>query len=432
MWLEKLKLSKQLVRSVTDAGFLTPKEIQAKTMSRIIGGQDIIAIGPEGCGKTTAYILGVLTRLKYGFEEAPRALILVPDKERVIAVAEQFDLLNKNESIRIVELYNTPGTETQMNALADGADIVIATPDRARAIYLKLGLNLNKIMMFVVDDAELIVKQGLQLPVVELANSIIKCQHLVFTEVMHGKLEQMIAPFMQQPATIEVEEAVEAETEVHPQQLYHLPNFRTKLNLLNLLLRDTAPTSKTIVFVNTRLTAEKVLNSLQPVIKAKTALLNPIFFETRGFQHIEDFKDQTDSKVLIIADEQQGDLDLYRIDNLIHFELPVEKETFINRVIKRDDDTIDQYIVFSTDLELALVKKIEHAVGRKMDETELPADLVIAKEQKDEPAKKQANHKKVAEPERGAAFHEKKEGNKKDYNYSAGTKAKMNKKKKHG
>lgn len=433
MWLDKLKLNKQLVRSVTDAGFLTPKEIQVKTMSRIIGGQDIIAIGPEGCGKTTTYVLGVLNRLKYGVEEAPRALILVPDKDRGTAVAGQFALLNKNETIRIVELYNAPGTEAQMNALADGADIVIATPDRARAIYLKLGLNLNKIMMFVVDDAELIVKQGLQLPVNELANSIIKCQHLIFTEVMHGKLEHMIAPFMQQPAIIEIEETIETATEVYPQVLYHLPNFRTKLNLLNFLLREFNANAKTLVFVNTRLTAEKVLNSLQPVIKAKAALLNPIFFETRGFEYIDDFKDQNDINILIVADEQQGNLDLYRINNLIHFELPVEKETFINRIIKTNDVTKKQYITLSTDIELAQVKKIEHATGCKMDVVELPADLVIAKEQKDSEAAKKSTKVKNAEvAERGAAFHEKKESNKKDYNYSAGTKAKMNKKKKHG
>jgi len=432
MWPEKLKLTKQLQRSVTDAGFLSPKQIQAKTLSRIVGGQDVIIVGPEGCGKTTAYVLGVLARLKYGFEEAPRALILVPDKERVEAVSAQFALLNKNESIRIVELYNTPGTETQMNALADGADIVIATPERARAIYLKLGLNLNKIMMFIVDDADQIVKQGLQLPVNELANSIIKCQHLVFTEVLHGKLEHMIEPFMQQPALIEIEENTEADIEVYPQQLYHLPNFRTKQNLLNLLLKNIDPDMKTVVFVNTRLTAEKVLNSLQHSVKAKTAVLNPIFFETKGFQHIEDFKDQDQIKTLIIADEQQGELDLFRIDTLIHFELPAEKETFIARTIKPAAESQRQYISFSTDIELTQIRKIENAIGQKMELLDLPIDLNIAKEQKDEPLKKQANHKKNIEPERGTAFHEKKESNKKDFNYSASTKAKMNKKKKHG
>jgi ATP-dependent RNA helicase RhlE len=71
MWSDKLKLNKQLLRSVTEAGYLTPKEVQVKTMSRMIGGQDIITIGPEGCGKTTAYIIGVLMRLKYGVEGHP-------------------------------------------------------------------------------------------------------------------------------------------------------------------------------------------------------------------------------------------------------------------------------------------------------------------------------------------------------------------------
>ncbi len=431
MWSEKLKLNKQLLRSVTEAGYLAPKEVQAKTMSRIVGGQDIIAIGPEGCGKTTTYIIGVLNRLKYGVEEAPRALVLVPTKEHVEAVTAQFNELNKNETIRIVSLYNTTGTEAQMNALADGADIVVATPDRARAIYLKLGLNLNKIIMLVVDDAELIIKQGLQLPVVELANSIGKCQHLVFTEVIHNKLETMIAPFMQLPAVVEIEETVEAQAEVYPQALYLAPNFRTKLNLLNLLLREIPQGSKATIFVNTRLTAEKVLNSLQPVLKTKAGLLNPIFFETKGFAHIEDFKDQADIQFLIVADELQNDLDLYRIDTLIHFELPVEKETLISRIIKKENDTEKQAIVLSTDIELAQVKKVEHATGTKMMVMDLPTDLVIAKEQKDsETAKKPAA--KTDTVERGAAFHEKKESNKKDYNYSAGTKAKMNKKKKHG
>ena len=124
----------------------------------------------------------------------------------------QFELLNKNESIRVVGLYTEPSMQAQMDALADGADIVVATPDRARAIYLKLGLNLNKIMMLVIDDAAEIVKQGAQLPVAELANSIIKCQHLVFTEVMHGKLQQMIEPFMHMPALIEIEELGEAKS----------------------------------------------------------------------------------------------------------------------------------------------------------------------------------------------------------------------------
>ncbi|WP_295655177.1 DEAD/DEAH box helicase [uncultured Mucilaginibacter sp.] len=430
MWLEKLKLNKQLVRSVTEAGYLTPKEIQAKTLTRMIGGQDIIAVGPEGCGKTTAYIIGVLMRLKYGVEEAPRALVLVPDKERVLEVTEMFHRLNKNESIRIVSLYATPGTETQMNALADGCDIVVATPDRARAIYLKLGLNLNKIMMFVVDDAQAIVKQGLQLPVNELANSITKCQHLVFTEVMHSKLELMIDPFMNDAAIIEVEELTEAKAEVYEQLLYTVPNFKTKINLLNLLLGEQAAKNKMVVYVNTRLTAEKLYNSMFQGVKKKAALLKPIFFESAGFEHIDDFKDQDAYSILIVANELQVTTDLYRIDTIIHFELPVEKETFIQRIVKRDGQDLE-VLTFSTDHELADVRKIEQATGKKMQVTELPENLIVSKDVKDAEVKKRPMPKNT-EPVRGEAFHEKKASNAKTYNISASKKAKMNKKKKHG
>ena len=100
--LEKLKLSKPLARAMTDAGYLGPKEIQLKTMSRILGGQDVISVAPEGSGKTTTYVLGSLMRLKYGLEEAPRALVLVPDQDHVLAVIERFELLNRNQTIRIV------------------------------------------------------------------------------------------------------------------------------------------------------------------------------------------------------------------------------------------------------------------------------------------------------------------------------------------
>ncbi len=265
-WSDKLKMNKQLIRTINDTGYLSPKDIQQKSLSRIFGGQDIIAIGPEGCGKTTTYILAVLNRLKHASEGVPHVLILVPDKERVLAVIDQFELLNKNKSVSIVGLYAAPGIESQMNALADGADIVVATPDRARAIYLKLGLNLNKIELFIVDDAEQIVKQGMQLPVAELANSITKCQHLVFTEVIHDKLNKMISSVYAIGSGCGGRRnggKLKLTTLSLAGMLYHVPNFGTKLNLLNFFMQDEELFTKTAVFVNTRQTAEKVYKSLQ-------------------------------------------------------------------------------------------------------------------------------------------------------------------------
>lgn len=431
VWFEKLKLNKQLVRSVNEAGFTNPKELQQKTLTRIIGGQDIIVIGPEGSGKTTTYVLGVLNRFNYAPEGVPRVLILVPEKEQVEAVLQQFELLNKNKSISIVGLYVTPGIEAQMDALADGADIVVATPDRARAIYLKLGLNLNKIDLFIVDDADLMIKKGLQLPVTELANSITKCQHLVFTEVMHSRLEKMISPFMKLPATIEVEELEESPIQTHQQLLYHVPNFGTKLNLLNLFMYDDELFTKTAVFVNTSATADKLYKSLQSRLRDAVAVLNPRFFDTNGFKTIEDFKAAPLSRVLIVANENNESIDFVDIPFLIHFDLPAEKELFIARITNHQPGSEDETmaIIFATDLELSQVKKIEQATGKKIPTASLPDELVIEKEVKAK--KEEEKPTKLSADAPGAAFHEKKAANAKTYNYSSGQKAKMNNKRKH-
>jgi superfamily II DNA/RNA helicase len=96
---------------------------------------------------------------------------------------------------------------------------------------------------------------------------------------MHAKLEKMIAPFMQLPATIEVEEMPEEQLPVHPQMLYHVPNFGTKLNLLNLFLYDEELFTKTVVFANTRLTAETIYKSLHNRLRNAVTTINPLSFE---------------------------------------------------------------------------------------------------------------------------------------------------------
>jgi len=414
-------------------GYTSPREIQQKTLARIYGGQDLISIGPEGCGKTTTYVLAVLSKLGYSSEGVPRVLILAPTKEHVLEVVSRFEELSKNKQLSIVGLYAAPGVEAQLNALADGADIVVATPDRARAIYLKLGLNLNRIELFIVDDADQIVKQGLQLQVAELANSITKCQRLVFAEVMHDKLEKMIRPFMETAVLIEVEEIGEARMETYPQVLYHLPNFGTKLNLLNLFMQDAELFTKTVAFVNTRQTAEKIYKTLQNRQDTMVGMLNSWSIEFKGFTSVAEFKTSEDARILIVADENVAAEELQQIPFLIHFELPQTKEVFIERVTKADGaETENMAITFATDLELTLVKRIEQAVGKKILLGELPEGLVIAQERKfvEVDAKPTLKNKAIL-PAAGEAFHQKKPENAKNYNYSSGQKAKMNNKRKH-
>jgi len=432
-WSDKIKLNKQLIRSVADAGYESPTTLQQKIMARMIGGQDFVAIAPEGGGKTTAYVLAVLNRFNHQPDGVPKVLILTPNQEGVEAIIDRFDTLNRNRTIQIVGLYAMPGIESQMDALADGADIVVATPDRARAIYLKLGLNLNKIEVYIVDDADLIVKQGLQLPTNELANSITKAQRLVFTQVMHAKLEKLIEPFMPEPVIIEVEEIGETTLNLYPQVLYQVPNFGTKINLLNLFMQDSELFTKTVVFVNTRQTAEKLYKSLTISSKSLIAVYNSWNPTWVSFASAQDFTADSDVRMLIVANENADEIDLSGVPFLLHFDLPAEKDLYLDRLVNTSADSDEEIlgITFATDLELTDVRKIEQASGQKIPVMELPDGLVIEKERK-RTEDKSTSSTEGSDPTKGAAFHEKKAKNAKTYNFSSGQKAKMNMKKKHG
>lgn len=380
--LEKLKLSKQLLAAVTSNGFLSPKEIQTKLFPRINGGQDLVAIGPEGCGKTTTCVLAALNKIQFTEEIAPRVLYLVPDQETGDAVLEQFHVFNRNRDLRIYGLFAGGSTlDTQVLEVTDGVDIIVATPDRARALYLKLGLNLNKVLLFVVDDAELIIKKGLTLPTVELARGIKKTQFIVCSTVFHDRVEKLYDTFMQMPNIIEVEDLGDTQLNTVDQLLYHVPNFSTKLYLLALLLVDKEVFDKVIVFVNTRFTAETVYKTLYKDFGAEVAVFKAGGFANQVFETLNDFKFTPKARILIIANEDAGDILIADYPCIFQFDIPEEEITYTQRVLAREGTREDQLaFTFCTDLELSTVKRLEQKQGKKMQLMNLPDELFIVKE----------------------------------------------------
>jgi len=424
---DKLKLSKRLQKSMESLGYLTPKEMQVKSMSRILGGQDIIAIGPDGSGKTTTYILSVLSGLKFNVPDAPKVLILAPDQECVQAIVDQFYLISKNKDLSIIGLRAGGSMEQEIEKLVAGVEIVVSTPNRARAVYLKLGLNLNLIHTIIIDDAEEVIKNGMITPVKELVQSAKKCQHLVFSTVEHEKLHQMIDGFMVSPALIEVEELAAEKLNVHDMFLYQVPNFTTKINLLNSLMLDNEVFDKVIIFVNSKLTAQKLGKSLHRKYNDEIVIFNPLFFEDKSISDIELFKQEDAHRILIVANEGTEVLDLSGIPYIFHFEIPENNDTLIQRIIKSNTEEQLSF-TFATDLELPEIKKIEHTVGQKMEVLDLPEKLSIYSAKKGDTSLIDDDN----DGTRGAAFHQKKESNSKTYNYGAGKKAKMTMKKKKG
>ena len=131
MTFEDLKITRQFLNALEDAGFDSPTPIQEKAIPPIRSGQDVIGIAQTGTGKTAAYLLPLAQTMKYAQGDAPRCLILVPTKELVLQVVRQCDELVKYTDIRTVALYGGIGPKAQQDLVRAGCDIVIATPGRS-------------------------------------------------------------------------------------------------------------------------------------------------------------------------------------------------------------------------------------------------------------------------------------------------------------
>ncbi|MFB5946685.1 DEAD/DEAH box helicase [Albibacterium profundi] len=354
--------------------YYTAKEIQLKSLSRIIGGHNILGIAPEGAGKTTTYVLGVLMRLKYTKDEAPKVLVLAANDDKVDEIVDRFFTISQNKELYIMGLKTDGDMEEEIDGLVRGVDIVVSTPSRARAVYLKLGLNLNRIQTFVIDDAEEIAKQGMQTLVRELAQSCGKVQYLAFSTVENKKLHRMIDDFMPFATVIEVEE-LDEKTETYELLLYQVPNFLTKINLLNLLMQDKDVFDKVVIFVNTRSTAQQLIQHIDAE-KGEVALLHPSSDDDAGFDDINIFKQASGCRMLIIANESTTDIDLTGIPFIFHFELPEDDEVFVHHIAKRSDDEVIA-ITFASDDELLEIKTIEESIGKEIPVMPLPDDLII-------------------------------------------------------
>lgn len=202
----KEKLNKKLANALAINGIETPKNLQLNCISKINGGMDIIGIGPVNSGKTTTIVISAIQKLQYAIERAPRVLVLVSDKEKAISMHEQFMLLKEETDLRSVCVFEEGKIEKQAEEVQKGTDILIGTPKRIMEHYFLWNLNLNKIKLFAIDDAETMPKISAQGDVDRLALSLPKCQHLVFTNELNEKVEKLIKKFIIAPQIIEVQE----------------------------------------------------------------------------------------------------------------------------------------------------------------------------------------------------------------------------------
>ncbi|MGB2015445.1 MAG: DEAD/DEAH box helicase, partial [Flavobacteriales bacterium] len=160
MTFEDLKLKRQFLDAVEALGYRLPTPIQSQAIPRILSGQDLIGVAQTGTGKTGAYLLPILQKLRGRQDGQPRAVVLVPTKELALQVHRAAEEFAMHTDIRSIALVGGVGPKSQMASLESGTDVVVATPGRFMELYLRGALSTRKIQTMVLDEADRMMDMG--------------------------------------------------------------------------------------------------------------------------------------------------------------------------------------------------------------------------------------------------------------------------------
>lgn len=199
------KLDTPLQEALERLEYTEPLPFQKKIISRIKSGMNVFGIGPDGCGKTTALIISTIQKLgSSAFEDAPRALIFVKDKEAALELEEKFKTFTRYMDLRVYAAYDQPDIDTQKGDIYEGVDIVIATPGKLFKLFKITGINVTQLKVFVVEDAEFLAGNRYYNDLIRIPEHISKCQYLVFATELSPKIERLKDSFMSHSEVVSV------------------------------------------------------------------------------------------------------------------------------------------------------------------------------------------------------------------------------------
>src|SRR6201995_1529380 len=242
------KFNRQILDAVAAAGYTEATPIQQKAIPPILNGQDVMGIAQTGTGKTAAYVLPIIMRLKYAQGDHARALIVAPTRELAMQIEENIRAFATNTDLRVIALYGGLGPKTQIEQVKKGVDIIVATPGRFMDIYLAGHIVTKGLQILVLDEADKMMDMGFMPQINRILEVVpVHRQNLLFSATMSDKIHELSNNFLEFPTVIEVTpQATPAQTV--NQQLYHVPNVKTKINLLKKLLDEEGNITKLMVF----------------------------------------------------------------------------------------------------------------------------------------------------------------------------------------
>ena len=410
-------ITKQLQYAIDELGFSVPTPIQQEAFSVILSGKDIVGIAQTGTGKTFAYMLPLLQDLKFSKQLNPRILILVPTRELVLQVVANIEAYSKFMTVRVCGIYGGANINTQRQAVAQGCDILVATPGRLYDLTLDRTVKLRDIKKLVIDEVDVMLDLGFRFQITNIFELMPqRRQNIMFSATMTEEVAQLIEDFFIAPEKISI--AVSGTPlENIGQVAYAVENFYTKVNLLTYLLKDKTIFRKVLVFVSNKRSADRLFEALKEDYGNEAAIIHSNKTQNYRIRSIKQF-DEGKNRILVSTDVMSRGLDLDEITHVINFDTPTFPENYMHRIGRTGRaEKKGNSVLMYTEKEEGDKEAIEKLMDYEILLMNFPEAVKISEELAPEERPKNLEHNNpisAAELEgRGAAFHEKTVKNKK-------------------
>lgn len=372
MKFEQYQFSPEIKKSLALLGFKRPTDIQYKSIPPILRGEDVLAIAQTGTGKTASFAIPIINNLqkskKAHRSDGIKCIVMVPTRELAIQITEVFEQLGKYTKVKTFCIFGGVEQDPQIAQLQEGIDILVATPGRMFDLVSQGFIKLHRVETLILDEADHMLDLGFIKDIRDLIRFLPrKRQTLFFSATINQKIKKLAYSLVTNPIRIQISPKDPVSKNVTHSLAY--VEMDDKRFFMERIINE-HPDSKILVFVRTKVRAERVCKAMARVgISSQT--IHGDKDQSDRLEAMNSFK-QGDLKVLIATDVSARGIDIPNVDYVINYDLPDVAENYVHRVGRTGRGVQKGLAVsFCSTQEKEMLKEIEDFIGKKINEVEI-------------------------------------------------------------
>lgn len=359
---EELSLIPEVLKAVVEKGYTSPTPIQAQAIPLILAGRDIVGASQTGTGKTAAFALPLLSKIKPIGK--PQILILEPTRELADQVAEAFENYGKYTGLKVALLYGGVGYGAQIEALAAGADIIVATPGRLIDHFYKATMRFGAIRALVLDEVDRMLDMGF-LPIVRKIVALCPWegrQTLFFSATMPPAIEGFARWCLDNPKEITIARRQVASTIEHA--FYPVAMDQRNELLLELLKRTDFHSA--MIFTRTRREADELHSLIKAEKQDRVTVMHSDIPQKERSASLKGFRNN-EYDILVATDVASRGIDISHVTHVINYRVPEDPEDYVHRIGRtgRAESRGDAFTLLTAD-EIPFAEAVERFVDQKI------------------------------------------------------------------